>query len=177
MPENPLLELLSGQLPELDFGIMQHGFADHGRDYVFIIQNPFGPQPGTYALQFTHVVNLEYETRVGDEIWQRSWGDEFIDYKAWEQAGDPDGYVFGTNWTLAYPGVSIPTHSPQAEAWSTRLERPMYAALIESDRFLISLIFHDVRLRQVSSDASTVSQVLIPLNEWRGWDQSEDPKT
>jgi hypothetical protein len=73
---------------------MRHGFADHGRDYVFIIEDCIGTNSGTHELVFTHVVEVRYETRVRDVSWPKSWTDEFIDYQAWRAAGEPDGYVW-----------------------------------------------------------------------------------
>jgi hypothetical protein len=40
----------------------------------------------------------------------------------------------------------------------------MHAMAIETDRFKISLIFHDIRERKLSDEAPVVSQVLIPLD-------------
>ena len=168
MAENPLREILQNQLPEIDFGVMKHGFADHGRDYVFVVQNSFEVGRGTYELTFTHVVQLNYETRVRDEVWRRSWGDEFTDYSAWQAAGEPGGYVFGTNWSLAYPGITILDDHADALSWSRRLSRPMHAAQIETDRFSILLVYGGAQLSRLSSDASTVGKVIIPLDEWPG---------
>ena len=161
MSENPLQELLQSGLPEIDFGVMSHGFMEHGRDYRFIIE--IG-RAGTFELLFTHVVQLNYATRLSSEGWQRSWGDEFTDYQRWEASGEPDGYVFGTNWSLAYPGVTVADDNSDAIRWSRDLGRPMYAAQIETDRFSIVLVYADVRMTQLSSEASTVGKVLIPLN-------------
>ena len=159
-------------MPQMDFGVMNQGFKDHGRDYFFIVQIGGELGPGTYELVFSHVVQLNYETRVGPEVWQRSWGDEFTDYAAWEAAGEPDGYVFGTNWSLAYPGVTILEGNREAVSWSDRLGRQMHAAQIETDRFSIELVYCDVQLRQLSSDASTISRVVIPLPA--GWEPPKD---
>jgi hypothetical protein len=52
--ENPLTELLKGALSEYDFGVLEHGFAPHGRDYGFVIQDSLCNDPGTYELSFTH---------------------------------------------------------------------------------------------------------------------------
>jgi hypothetical protein len=164
MPENPINKLFREGLSEVDFGVMQHAFAAHGRDYIFVIQDSLRANPGTYELTFTHVVDLKYETRVSDESWRRSWADEFTRYEAWEAAGAPDGYVFGTNWSLAYPGILTPLARPEAESWSRRLGRPMHAVDLGTDRFLISLVFSDARLRKVADDASTVRRVIIPLS-------------
>lgn len=169
MTENPLRKILQDALPEIDFGVMAHGFAEHGRDYRFIVE--IG-RVGTFALVFTHVVQLSYATRVTDEVWRRSWGDEFTDYRAWEAAGEPDGYVFGTNWSLAYPGITVLTEHRDAISWSERLGRAMHGAQVETDRFSIVLIYSDARLTQLSSDDLTVSKVLIPLDGPSKWQEA-----
>ncbi len=64
-------------------------------------------EPGTFDLTFTHVVDLKYESRVGDDIWVKSWEDEFTDYAQWLAAGEREGYVFGAGWSLAYPGITV----------------------------------------------------------------------
>jgi hypothetical protein len=156
--ENPLKALLSDWLPEIDFGVLGHGFAPHGRDYVLILQ-----AAATYEVTLTHVVEVHYETRVADDVWPRSWDDVLTDYAAWEAAGTPDGYVWGSNWSLAYPGLDAPDNNPVAEAWTARLGRQMYAASVETDRFKLTIIFHSARARKLSDDCSVVGSVLNPL--------------
>jgi hypothetical protein len=161
--DNPLAKLLKGALSEYDFAVLEHGFAPPGRDYRFLIQDSLCNDPGTYELIFTHVVDLKYETRVAETVWSISWADEFTDYARWKASGEPEGYVFGTDWSLAYPGISILLASPGARDWSNRLQRPMYSASIETDRFCISLIFSEARHRKVSDEVGIVRRVLIPL--------------
>jgi hypothetical protein len=160
---HPLGDLLDGTLSAYDFGVMEHGFAPHGRDYKFVIQDSLCGDPGTYELIFTHVVELKYTTRVGDAIWGTSWADEFTDYSKWQASGEPEGYVFGTDWSLAYPGIKIPASSPEAQGWSERLQRQMYSASIETDRFCITLTFNEVRHRKLSDETGTVRQPVIHL--------------
>lgn len=160
---NPLGELLNGALSEYDFGVLEHGFFPHGRDYRFVIQDSLCRDPGTYELTFTHVVDLKYETRVGARVWQISWTDEFTDYAKWKTSGEPEGYVFGTDWSLAYPGINVLPANPEAQDWSNRLERPMFSASIETDRFYISLVFSEVRYRKLSDETGVVRKVVIPL--------------
>jgi hypothetical protein len=164
MDDNPLSKLLNGTLSEYDFGVTKHGFAPHGRDYSFTIQDSLCIDPGTYELTFTHVVDLKYETRVGDKIWPISWGDEFTNYARWQASGEPEGYVFGTDWTLAYPGIRILPSNAEAQHWSSRLQRPMYSASLETDRFCITLIFGGVRHQRLSDDVGIMQQVLILLS-------------
>ena len=158
MAEHPLRKFMREWLPEFDFGVMHHGFAPHGRDYVLVLQ-----AAGTYELVLTHVVELRYETRVHDEVWPRSWDDCLTDYAAWEAACNPDGYVWGTNWSLAYPGVDTPDDDTVAVRWSNRLGKPMYFLGLETDRFRLSIVFHDGRARKLSDDDSAIRRVLIPL--------------
>jgi hypothetical protein len=160
---NPLARLLQEDLPAIDVGVMSHGFAAHGRDYIFVLENSFGPYPGTYRLTFTHVVEFSFTTAVGDDVWQRSWTDDFIDYERWEAVGEPDGYVFGNNWSLAYPGFEAIDNDPSAGSWSARLQRAMHAGTIETDCFKIALVFHHAHMERISGDASKVSKVIIPL--------------
>ena len=54
--ENPLARLLKDSLSEYDFGVLEHGFAPHGRDYRFVIQDSLRIDPGTYEQTFIHVV-------------------------------------------------------------------------------------------------------------------------
>jgi hypothetical protein len=163
MTDNPLTRLLNVSLSEYDFAVVEHGFAPHGRDYRFLIQDSLCNDPGTYELVFTHVVDLKFETRVADDLWSKSWPDEFTDYARWKTAGSPEGYVFGTDWSLAYPGITILSAIPNASSWSNRLQHPMHSASIETDRFCISLVFSDVRHRKVSDEVGIVGRVLIPI--------------
>ena len=162
--ENPLTKLLRGELSEYDFGILEHGFVPHGRDYRFVIQDSLCSDPGTYELTFTHVVDLRYETRVAEEVWPMSWADEFTDFAKWKASGEPKGYVFGTDWSLAYPGISILLASPEAHDWTMRLQPPMYSASVETDRFHISLVFGGVEHRKLSDEIGVARKVVIPLS-------------
>jgi hypothetical protein len=162
MAINPLADHLARWLPAVDVAVLGHGFAAHGRDYSFVLQDAVGPEPGTFELIFTHVVQLNYETRVRDDGWRDSWDDRFTDYARWEAAGEPDGYVWGTNWSMADPGFEAPDIAPAARDWSRRLGKAMHQMSLETNQFRIELVFHEVRVRRISDDTSTVSQVIIP---------------
>ncbi len=151
--------------PENDFAVLDHGFARHGRDYYVVAETLFGPDPGRYLLLFTHVVTAAIVTRVRDDVWTDSWDDVFTDYAAWERAGEPDGYVWGSNWTLAYPGLWAVEPSPRALEWTSRLGRPMYEAVLETDRFELTLVFHSLRTKKIDDRTDLVSQVVFPLKE------------
>jgi len=157
MAENPLRAETRDWLWEVDFGVESHGFAPHGRDYIFVIE-----AAATYELTLTHVVELAFETRVRDDVWPHSWSDTFIDYSRWEADGCPSGYVWGSHTSLAYPGLVAPDDDARARKWSERLGFPMYAMSVETDRFKVSMIFHAVRSRKLSDDAPFIRQVIVP---------------
>jgi hypothetical protein len=158
-PVKRLLEWLSGY----DFAVLSHGFLPHGRDYVLLIEDCIGRDPGRHELVFTHCVKLDYETRVRDDVWPRSWADDFVDYARWTAAGKPDGYVWGSNWSDAYPGLSMIEDSSLADSWSQRIGHSFFEVTLETDRFFLRIIFHDLRHRKISDDTSTISKTIIPL--------------
>ncbi|RRA50350.1 hypothetical protein [Acidipila sp. EB88] len=162
MIDHPLANLLKkGTLASFDFAITEHGFTANGRDYRFLIQDTMCIEPGTYELTFTHVVHLMYETRIDETSWRSGWGDEFATTAAYKAAGEPDGYRFDIDWFLAYPGIETIVASPQAAEWSRRLQRPMYSASVETDRFWISMVFSGVHHRKTSDETGLMNQVVI----------------
>ncbi|HVF06020.1 MAG TPA: hypothetical protein VNA20_14355 [Frankiaceae bacterium] len=156
-------ELLEWLHP-VDFAVLAHGWAKHGRDYLVVVQTVFGPDPGTHEVAFSHCVRLGYETRVRDDVWPISWTDEFLDYQEWLDAGEPSGYVWGTLWSNAYPGLAAVVDSAVAGEWTRRLNRPMSEVRLETDRFELRLVFHAVRWRKLSDDTGTIAQVIVPID-------------
>jgi hypothetical protein len=159
---HPAHERLSW-LSKVDFALFWHGFEQHGRDYRWHIQDCLGTSPGEHEILFTHCVQVGYQTRVSDQVWSRSWDDVLLDYEKWEAAGQPEGYLWGSNWSLAYPGLAVVEDSEIAAAWTKRIGKPFYEITLETDRLFLRLIFHDIRHRKLSDSTQTVSSVLIPL--------------
>jgi hypothetical protein len=158
--QNPLGILIAQWLSECDFAVLYHGLLAHGRDYAITLQDALGGDIGTHKLTFTHVVVSACETAVADEVWRRSWDDVFLDY---EKAVDLDGYVWGTNWSNAYPGLTAPDNDAEALEWARRLGKPMYAMGLVTDRFRLRLIYHDVKSQKIDADVSMIQQTIIPL--------------
>ena len=163
-PGHPLAAVFEW-MSEIDFAVLDQRFAPHGRDYQILVQDRLGADPGTHELTFTHCVEMIYETRVADSAWQLSWGDDLTDYQRWQKVGEPEGYVWGTNWSNAYPGLAAISGSERAVEWTARLGKEMHEAQLETDRFALRLVFHTVRSRKISESVSTISQVHIPI-EW-----------
>lgn len=152
--------------PLFDIAILLHEFAPHGRDYVIVAEtNWTGGRAGRYQYRFTHVVVQEFETRVRDDVWQTSWDDVFTDYDAWQRAGEPDGYVWGTCWSLAYPGQTVSETTERAKAWSRRVGQPMVELELETDRFRLTLVFHGVHITKLRDEHEVIDRATIPLSE------------
>ena len=159
---HPLEELLQS-LPEVDFAVLEHRFANHGRDYIVFIEDCLTSNKGQHEIVFTHCVRADCETRDADKVWPNSWSDEFTDYGKWVSAKEPDGYVWGTNWSLAYPGIRAIRDSAQAAEWSRRLGKPVFETTLETDRFFLRLIFHSIRSRKIDDRFDTVCHVVHPI--------------
>ncbi|MGF1631677.1 MAG: hypothetical protein ACFCUT_19550 [Kiloniellaceae bacterium] len=161
--KNPLALAMEDWLAGCDFAVMGHGFAKHGRDYVLVIEDIIGRDRGTHRLIFTHVVSLKYETAQSDESWRQSWDDRFIDYEAYLEAGEPEGYPWYYNYSGAWPGLKAPDSTPGSLRWSEKLGHPMFEMSLETDRFRLAMIFHNLRTEKLSEETPTVSRSVIPL--------------
>ena len=159
---NPAHTLLQTFLA-YDFAVLAHGWAPHGRDYLFYIQDCLGADPGEHVWRFTHCVRADCETRVGDDVWPKAWTDDFIDFERWQASGEPSGYVWGTNWSNAYPGLTILDSSPVADEWTERVGKPFYECALETDRFFIRLVYHHIQTRKLNDNIGTIKAVTIPL--------------
>lgn len=149
-----------------DVAVLRHGFADYVRDYQFEIEaNWIGDLAGRYILTFKHCYDLTYKTLVKDDVIIKSWDDIFTDFETWEMNNEPDGFVWGTNWSLAYPGFKELNDSDKAKDWSERLKKQMSEVKLETNSFEINLIFESWTLEKSNEDNSLISQVMIPLNE------------
>lgn len=158
MPErNPLERLTADWLPQYDFAVLHHGFLSHGRDYELVVQT-YGR--GTDRIVLTHVVVANYETAVRPEAWAQSWDDVFLDY---ERAKDLGGYVWGTNWSLAYPGLSFPEDDPDVNKWSKVMGRQMHGASLKTDRLQLKFIFADVKTERLSGNTDPINKAIFPL--------------
>jgi hypothetical protein len=154
---HPLRQLTSDWLPQIDFAVLRHGFLDHGRDYELVVQT-YGR--GTDRIILTHVVVANCETAVAPEVWTKSWDDVFLDHN---RAKHLEGYVWGTNWSLAYPGLSFPEADPVVARWSKLLGRQMYSALLETDRMRLTFVFAGVTTERLSDETDLITKVILPM--------------
>ncbi|HEX7555638.1 MAG TPA: hypothetical protein VF338_03360 [Leptolinea sp.] len=148
----------------IDVALFKHGFMPYMRDYFLEYESGgIAPYAGLYLCLFTHCVVANLETRVGDEIWQNSWSDVYLDFDKWVEAGEPNGFVWGTNWSLTYPGLEYMKESNLATRWSIKLKKEMHEIIIQTESIQIQLIFHDVIVKKLSSDVTVIDKVIFPM--------------
>lgn len=148
--------------PLLDVAILSHGFVPYMRDYDILFEamwgeKEWGDAKGHYLCRFTHCPEAQVITSVSDETWSQSWSDTFIDYAEWEAGGEPEGYVWGVCWSMAYPGMKYVENSKLAERWGQRLKKEMHEAEVETNAFTLRLIFHDFIIKKISEGARSQS--------------------
>jgi hypothetical protein len=155
------------QRPIFDVAILGHGFTPYMRDYDVVVEAG-GIGAGRYLYRFTHCPEAKVVTTVRDESWLESWDDLFTNYKHWEDAGEPEGFVWGTCWSMAYPGLELHEDSELAVSWSQRLQKTMHEVTIETEAFLLQLVFHDLLIQKLSEDVSIMDKAIIPLSKpWK----------
>jgi hypothetical protein len=144
--------------PIFDSAIKSHGFTPYMRDYDVVIEVPaLRPDgrssyiEGRYRYRFTHCVEAMIKSSVPPEAWRTSWSDEFISYSAWQQAGEPSGFVWGVEWADAYPGVERLEATDAVAAWTDELGKPMHGIRIETNAYVIELVCHDLVVRRLAT--------------------------
>ena len=138
-----------------DHTIVFHGYAEYARDYdvfVYLSADPrSGIRPEHRRCRFTHCVHAQVTTMVGWNVWKISSDDCFVNYQDWLDAGEPSGWVWGTNSQVLYPGMSLVEDSAQAQLWQERIGIPFFEAVIETEVHEIKLIFADLVVSEVEA--------------------------
>ena len=154
-----------------DQALLFHGFAEHMRDYdlyVYATADPAtGIPPTNLRYRFLHCVRAVVTTTVGDEVWPKSLDERLLDHQVAEDEG-VDGYVWGVEWQLLYPGLRLVDDSPIAQAWASRLGIAFHEAVIECNAHQLELVFADLNVKRVpfGTTAHVVSAADRPDAKW-----------
>ncbi len=149
--------------PLFDIAILGHGYTDYMRDYDILVEANWNNNKGRFLYRFSHCVDVNLKTRLADENWRTSWDNLFIDYEKWQMAGEPDGFLWGVKWSMAYPGLEFDDEALDVKDWSSRLEKEMHAVIIETNVFLLRLVFHGVKVKKLEDGSNLIDSVFIPL--------------
>jgi|SRR4051812_10135839 hypothetical protein len=138
-----------------DSAVVAHGFAPFLRDYDVVVEVPAAKPDGSgsyisgrYRYRFSHCPEAIATSAVAPNSW--AWDDAFTDMSAWEAAGAPGGFVWGVRYADAYPGMSYAEASDRARHWSQVLGHTMHEVLIETNVWLLRLVFHDFHVAQLA---------------------------
>src|SRR5690349_7443233 len=88
-----------------DGALLFHSCTRYMRDYELIVENHVGPaERGTYSYLFRYCVEANFSTPLLGKHYRTSLDDRLIVY---ETGKDLEGYVWGANWSLLYPGWEL----------------------------------------------------------------------
>lgn len=148
-----------------DAAIVRHGFTDYIRDYEIIVAARNGP-PNTdvHKYQFIGCVEAHYQTKLNG-LFAQSLSDEFVysgpDYPDKE---NPDGFIWGVRFADAYPGMEYLETGERAGYWSGLMGRKMHEITVETNAYLLRLVFADVRYSFVGNESEVLLSKDMPLS-------------
>ncbi|MEV5576758.1 hypothetical protein AB0L06_42605 [Spirillospora sp. NPDC052269] len=133
-----------------DQALVRHGFVDYMRDYELIIEATADPTTGIEPTQlrylFRYCVQANCSTTVRADTWRDSLDDRLTNY---ETGADLDGYVWGVNWQVLYPGATIIADSPTAHEWAVAVGIDFHAVRIQTNAHDLTLIFSDLHVQEL----------------------------
>ena len=136
-----------------DEAIVFHAFTEYLRDYeviVFVHAPPnSGRKPKHLRYLFKYCVHAEAETAVRPEVWAKSLDDRLIDY---DTGVDLDGYVWGVNFQVLYPGGKLVEDSPRARTWQDALGIAFHEVRVETNGHNLTLVFSDLEVSELPKD-------------------------
>jgi len=151
-----------------DIVILKHGLEDYNRDYYFIIESGTKQNQGTFKILFTHCFYFDYQHKFLDinypELIRKSWNDDLISA---DLPKEPDGYWWANAFTHAYPGFTYDPDNKKAKEFSQITEKPMYAINLETENYIINLIFHNFKYEFLESGTPISDQVIVPVKDFK----------
>jgi hypothetical protein len=146
-----------------DVAILRHGFSEYNRDYDFVFEADSTDDSGQFLLRFKHVYELSYLTSLTTDTLKISTSDNFTDYKKWQETGDKEGFVWGVNYALAYPGFTILDNSFKADKWTKTLGFQMYNVILETETYKIDFVTSDFEIIKLNNDTDLINRLFIKL--------------
>ncbi|MEU4534420.1 hypothetical protein AB0G15_06105 [Streptosporangium sp. NPDC023825] len=136
-----------------DQALLRHGFTEYMRDYQLVIHATADPRsgiaPATLRYLFRYCVQAECTTTVRTDTWRESLDDRLITY---ETGVDLEGYVWGVNWQLLYPGATLVADSPTARDWAAAIGIDFHEVRIQTNAHDLTLIFSDLQIEELPSE-------------------------
>ena len=147
-----------------DTAVLRHGFTDYMRDYEIIIAAFYSHHEVYTRYQFIGCVEAVYESVIRPDVLKASLPDRFVfagpDYPDVE---DPAGYIWGVRYSTAYPGLEYVLDGKRAKHWARKLGRPMHEIALETECYLLRLVFADIRVEDIVNPEVILNQKDYPL--------------
>ncbi len=145
-----------------DNALLFHAYKKYIRDHELLVEVHVGPADlRTYSYLFKYCVEADIRTSVAEHVYKQSLDDRLTNY---DSGKDLDGYVWGVNWSLMYPGWTLATSSERANRWTERLGIEFHEVRIETNAYTMTLVFSDLAVAKLSDHiTSGINQTFIPL--------------
>ncbi len=106
-----------------------------------------------------------YTTRVRSETFVQSLSDEYVyagpDYP---EKDDPDGFIWGVRYSVAYPGLKYIDNGERSQYWSKKLGQKMHEITLETEAFFLRLVFANIRYASLGNEPEVVVKKDYPIN-------------
>ena len=136
-----------------DQALVYHAFTPYMRDYeaiVYVTADPgSGIPPRHQRYLFRYCVEASIESTVDVGTWRDSLDERLIRN---ESGVDLDGYVWGVNWQVLYPGMALVSPSARAQRWAEKVGIEFHEIRIEANAHRITLVFSDLEVSDVAVD-------------------------
>jgi hypothetical protein len=146
-----------------DVAILRHGFSEYNRDYDFVFEVDSSADSGQFLLRFKHVYKLSYVTSLTTEALKVSTNDNFTDYKKWQETGEKEGFVWGVNYALAYPGFTMLDNYAKGRQLDQGFGFEMFNVTLETETYKIDFVTSDFEVIKLNNDTDLTKGLFIKL--------------
>lgn len=135
-----------------DSDLVYHGFTRYMRDYELIVFQSTDPRSGIAPrhLRFLFRICPEASVRshLGPDVWARSMEDGLLSQH--QVTMESEGYIWGVQCQVLYPGASIVDDSERARWWAGQVGVEFHEIQISANAHQISLVFADLQVEEVA---------------------------
>ncbi|MEU8544160.1 hypothetical protein AB0C52_29900 [Streptomyces sp. NPDC048717] len=133
-----------------DHAVVYHGYTTYMRDYEVVVHvtsdSRTGIAPAHLRYLFRYCVEVRCETSLRPETWRVSLDDRLVD----SVTGDGlDGFVWGVEWQMLYPGARLLAEPEATRRWSKALGIDFHEACIESGAHKLTLLFSELQVSEL----------------------------
>jgi len=133
-----------------DQALLRHGFVNYARDYQLVIRPITGAgtelMPPALRYLFRYCVQANCVTTVPGHTWRESLDDRLT---AYETGVTLNGYLWGVDWQMLYPGAELVADSSTARDWAAAVGIDFHEVRIQTNVHDLTLVFSDLRVEDL----------------------------